>query len=121
MSDSQLPEDPSAHLAVTLRRAVRVLQFLLESQQELFISERALDLLLNEFSNRLEREILRGTADQLLDSWEKRLPLVRPHLLREMAQKPLRFADGKQTPVLTLDLVRRLIGLCPDVTEEGGV
>ena len=120
LPESNLSGDSAVRAAVMMRRAVRVLQFLLESQQELFISERALDFLLTEFGNRLEREILHGASDELLDAWEKRLALVRPHVLRDVTQRPLRFADGKQAPVLTLEVVRRLIGLCPDVTEEEG-
>jgi len=118
MPDPRQPEDEATRTAVTMRRAVRVLQFLLESQQELYIHERALDFLINEFSGRLEREILRERSDELLDAWEKRLSLVRPHLLREMSQRPLRFADGKQAPVMTVEAVRRLIGLCPDTAGE---
>lgn len=118
MHDTPQPDDEATRTAMTLKRALRVLQFLIESQQELFISERALDFLINEFNGRLEREILRGRSEELLDAWEKRLPLVRPHVMREMAQRPLRFSDGKQAPVLTLEGVRRLITMCPDVTAE---
>ncbi|MGH7740762.1 MAG: hypothetical protein ACRENS_01935 [Candidatus Eiseniibacteriota bacterium] len=120
MPDGNLSGDAATRAAATMRRAIRVFQFLLESQSEFFISERALDFLLNEFSARLEREILRGNSDQLLDAWEKRLSLVRPHLLREVTQRPLRFSDGTQAAVLTLDVARRFVGVCPDANEEAG-
>ena len=117
VSDNESPDESSTRSAATLKRAVRVLQFLLEAKQEAFVSERGLDLLLNEFSGRLERELLRGAGDELLDLWEKRLPVVRAHLLREISQRPLRFSDGSQAPVVSLDLARQLIGLCPDAIE----
>jgi hypothetical protein len=104
--------------AATLRRAVRLLQLIFDVRQDLLISESALKMLVSEFSRRLEREVLNRGGDQLLDKWEKRLPVIRTELVRMVTQRPAMFSDGKQAAVLSADKAARLLGLCPDLPEE---
>ena len=104
--------------AALLKRAVRLLQLIFDVRQELLISESALKMLMSEFSRRLEREILAGNGEELLNQWEKRLPVIRTELVRMVTQRPLMFSDGKQAAVLSADKAARLLGLCPDAPDQ---
>jgi hypothetical protein len=118
MSAPMSPEQEFERTARTLRRGVRLLLVLFDVRQELLISEAALKIIVNEFARRLEREILNGGGDELLDRWEKRLPVIRTELVRMTMQSPVMFADGKHAVVFSHEKAARLLGLCPDTHED---
>ena len=111
-------DDELERTAALLRRAVRLLQLIFDVRHELLISESALKMLVSEFARRLEREVLNGEGEQLLEKWEKRLPVIRTELVRMVTQRPVMFSDGKQAAVLGADKAARLLGLCPDTPNE---
>lgn len=97
-----------------IRVIVRLLGEFCESGDPFLISNESLGIVVKELGERLIRAAEEGDELRLLQEWRNGVDSTRKEILSYAGKNSASFQDGRSLPVMTENLGRMLVKLCPD-------
>jgi len=107
-----LPPPVDDHTRETLQETRRVFVRFLESSQPFLISNQSLQILVDEFTERLDRAVVEGHELSLLRAWQEEAPTAREEALRQTRPYSI-IGRERFLPIMTQLGIRILLDRCP--------
>lgn len=100
-----------------LQKATLLLLKLFEADKPFVISNKSLIVLVQGFSSRLDQGLASRNEEELLKTWERRLPNLKKEMIALAEEDLVVLPDGRERPLMTERKADKLLNICPYTPE----